>query len=153
MTLQHGIQLEVYQKLHENSLDPIQSCSCLSVRSKWFYILQSVLPSLFASQSPPAAFLLGPAKAWQKLHKQSDHCDLGTFSMCQRQKLYLQYPFSPTTTWLVLQSIMHLMKCERDLQDILRNAGAIPLRAQPTTRLSSSSVPTAQKGPEIAWLK
>ena len=27
------------------------------------------------------------------------------------------------------------------------------LRAQPTTRVSSSSVPTAQKGPEIAWLE
>lgn len=112
--------------LHEDSLDLIQSCSCLSVRSKWFYILQSVLPSLFANQSPPAAFLQGPAKAWQKLHKQSDHCDLGTFSMCQRQQLYLQYPFSPTTTSLVLQNIIHLMKCERDLQDILRNAGVIP---------------------------
>lgn len=35
----------------------------------------------------------------------------------------------------------------------ISSTGAIPLRAQPTTRVSSSSVLTAQKGPEIAWLK
>lgn len=148
MTLQHGIQLEVYQKLHEDSLDPIQSCSCLSVRSKWFYILQSVLPSLFANQSPPAAFLQGPARAWQKLHKQSDHCDLGTFSMCQRQQLYSQYPFSPTTTSLVLQNIMHLMKCERDLQDILRNAGAFPWGPSQPPECPPPQYPLLKKAPK-----